>query len=96
VNIIEVKNLVRSRQGEAIDDISFGVAEGDFALSVPAPANRPPSDAATLLAERRDHPVAAQPVAEPNEVRRAFGIVFQDRRWRGADRGRPGIQRALA
>jgi ABC-2 type transport system ATP-binding protein len=84
VNIIEVRNLVRTfGEVRAVDDISFDVAEGEvFAFLGPNGAGKSTTikmlttllrpSAGTIQVAGHD------PVAEPNEVRRAFGIVFQD------------------
>lgn len=83
-NIIEVKNLVK-RFGDftAVNDISFNVAKGEiFALLGPNGAGKSTTIKmlTTLL-----HPTGGSimldehsPTESPSEVRRAFGIVFQD------------------
>ncbi len=83
-NIIEVRNLVK-RFGDfvAVDDISFSVAKGEiFAFLGPNGAGKSTTIKmlTTLL-----HPTSGSitldghsPVTDPEEVRRSFGIVFQD------------------
>ncbi len=84
MNIIEVNNLVRSfGELRAVDDISFDVAEGEiFAFLGPNGAGKSTTIKmlTTLLRPTSGTIRVAghDPVAEPNEVRRAFGIVFQD------------------
>jgi ABC-2 type transport system ATP-binding protein len=83
-NIIEVKNLVK-KFGDftAVDDISFDVKKGEiFAFLGPNGAGksttikilttllRPTSGTITLAGHN--------PTKDPEEVRRSFGIVFQD------------------
>ena len=84
MNIIEVKNLVK-KFGEftAVDNISFEVKRGEiFAFLGPNGAGKSTTIKmlTTLL-----HPTSGSlvlngnnPVTEANEVRRSFGIVFQD------------------
>ncbi len=84
MNIIEVKNLVK-KFGDftAVNDISFDVKKGEiFAFLGPNGAGKSTTIKilTTLL-----HPTSGKiilngynPVSEPNEVRRSFGIVFQD------------------
>jgi ABC-2 type transport system ATP-binding protein len=83
-NIIEVKNLVK-KFGDftAVDDISFNVKKGEiFAFLGPNGAGKSTTIKmlTTLL-----HPTSgtitlngASPADNPEEVRRSFGIVFQD------------------
>jgi ABC-2 type transport system ATP-binding protein len=83
-SIIEVKNLVK-KFGDftAVDDISFSVAKGEiFAFLGPNGAGKSTTIKmlTTLL-----HPTSgnivlngANPVKDPNGVRKSFGIVFQD------------------
>ena len=84
MNIIEVRNLTRTfGQVKAVDDITFDVAEGEiFAFLGPNGAGKSTTIKmlTTLL-----HPTSGtirvnghDPVAEPDAVRRSFGIVFQD------------------
>ena len=84
MNIIEVKNLVKKFDGiTAVDDISFDVQKGEiFAFLGPNGAGKSTTIKmlTTLL-----HPTSGtlvldghNPVTEPNEVRKSFGIVFQD------------------
>jgi ABC-2 type transport system ATP-binding protein len=84
MNIIEVKNLVKKfDEVTAVDDISFEIKEGEiFAFLGPNGAGKsttikmlttlltPTSGVLTLDGH--------DPVSEPNESRRSFGIVFQD------------------
>ena len=84
MNIIEVKNLVK-KFGDvaAVNNISFEVKKGEiFAFLGPNGAGKTTTIKmlTTLL-----HPTSGNltlnghdPVSEPNEVRRSFGIVFQD------------------
>ena len=84
MNIIEVKNLVRTfGEVRAVDDISFDVAEGEiFAFLGPNGAGKSTTikmlttllrpTAGTIRVAGHD------PVSDPNAVRRSFGIVFQD------------------
>ncbi len=83
-NIIEVKNLSK-KFGEftAVDNISFSVAKGEiFAFVGPNGAGKTTTIKmlTTLL-----HPTSGvirlngyDPTVDPHEVRRSFGIVFQD------------------
>jgi ABC-2 type transport system ATP-binding protein len=84
VNIIEVKNLVRTFGAvRAVDDITFDVAEGEiFAFLGPNGAGKSTTIKmlTTLL-----HPTSGSlrvaghdPVTDSDAVRRSFGIVFQD------------------
>lgn len=84
MNIIEVKNLVKKFDGIiAVDNISFDVQKGEiFAFLGPNGAGKSTTIKmmTTLL-----HPTSGSllldghnPVTNPNEVRRSFGIVFQD------------------
>jgi ABC-2 type transport system ATP-binding protein len=83
-NIIEVKNLFkRFGDFEAVRDISFNVAKGEiFAFLGPNGAGKSTTIKmlTTLL-----HPTSGtitlaghSPTKDPDEVRRSFGIVFQD------------------
>ena len=84
MNIIEVKNLVRTFGAvRAVDDISFEVAEGEiFAFLGPNGAGKSTTiKVLTTLLRPTSGTIRVagyDPVAEPNEVRRSFGIVFQD------------------
>jgi ABC-2 type transport system ATP-binding protein len=83
-NIIEVKHLVK-KFGDftAVDDISFEIKKGEiFAFLGPNGAGKSTTIKmlTTLL-----HPTSgsimlngADPTKDPDEVRRSFGIVFQD------------------
>src|ERR1035437_7887230 len=84
MNIIDVKNLVKKFGNfTAVDNISFDVKKGGiFAFLGPNGAGKTTTIKmlTTLL-----HPTSGtlvlnghNPVTESNEVRRAFGIVFQD------------------
>src|ERR1700722_18285288 len=83
-NSIEVKHLVK-KFGDftAVDDISFHVAKGEiFALLGPNGAGK--STTIKMLTPLL-HPTTgsitlngADPTRDPEEVRRSFGIVFQD------------------
>ncbi len=84
MDIISVKNLTKKfKDFTAVDDISFGVEKGEiFAFLGPNGAGksttikmlttllRPTSGSITIS--------GFDPVKNPNEVRRSFGIVFQD------------------
>jgi ABC-2 type transport system ATP-binding protein len=80
---IEVKNLVKSfGHFKAVDDISFIVEEGEvFAFLGPNGAGKTTTIKmlTTLL-----HPTSGEitvnkfPIAQQHDVRRSFGIVFQD------------------
>jgi ABC-2 type transport system ATP-binding protein len=80
---IEVKHLVKSfGHFKAVDDISFSVEEGEvFAFLGPNGAGKTTTIKmlTTLL-----HPTSGEitvnnfPVAQQDDVRRSFGIVFQD------------------
>ena len=83
-NIIEVKNLVkRFGDFDAVKDISFNVMKGEiFAFLGPNGAGKSTTIKmlTTLL-----HPTSGtitlaghSPTKDPDEVRRSFGIVFQD------------------
>ncbi len=83
-NIIEVKNLTKEfGDFVAVNDVSFSVKEGDiFAFLGPNGAGKSTTIKmlTTLL-----HPTSGtiringyDPVADPDLVRRSFGIVFQD------------------
>jgi len=83
-NIIEVKNLTK-KFGEftAVDDISFSVNEGEiFAFLGPNGAGKSTTIKilTTLLAPTVGKVLVngKDPVADPDLVRRSFGIVFQD------------------
>jgi ABC-2 type transport system ATP-binding protein len=84
VNIIEVKNLVRTfGEVRAVDDISFDVGEGEiFAFLGPNGAGKSTTIKmlTTLLRPTSGSIRVAghDPVADPNAVRHSFGIVFQD------------------
>jgi len=83
-NIIEVKNLVKKFDDiTAVDDISFNVEAGKiFAFLGPNGAGKTTTIKmfTTLL-----HPTSGEilingfnPVTNPDQVRRSFGIIFQD------------------
>lgn len=83
-NIIEVKNLVKKfKTTEAVKDISFSVQKGErFAFLGPNGAGKTTTIRmlTTLL-----HPTSGtvklngfDPMKQPNETRKSFGIVFQD------------------
>lgn len=83
-NIIEVKNLVKKFDDiTAVDDISFNVEAGKiFAFLGPNGAGKTTTIKmfTTLL-----HPTSGKilingfnPVTNPDDVRRSFGIIFQD------------------
>ncbi len=84
MNIIEVRNLVRTfGTVRAVDGISFDVAEGEiFAFLGPNGAGKSTTIKmlTTLLRPTSGTIRVAghDPVADPDSVRRAFGIVFQD------------------
>ena len=84
MNIIEVKNLVRTfGEVRAVDDISFDVAEGEiFAFLGPNGAGKSTTIKmlTTLLRPTSGTIRVAghDPVTDPNAVRHSFGIVFQD------------------
>jgi ABC-2 type transport system ATP-binding protein len=84
VNIIEVRNLVRTFGAvRAVDDISFDVAEGEvFAFLGPNGAGKSTTIKmlTTLLRPTSGTIRVAghDPVADANAVRHSFGIVFQD------------------
>ena len=82
--IIDIKNLVKKFDGfTAVDDISFGVNEGEiFAFLGPNGAGKTTTIKmlTTLL-----HPTSGEikingfsPIDEKDKVRHSFGIVFQD------------------
>jgi len=83
-NIIEVKNLVKSYNGfRAVDDISFAVKKGEiFAFLGPNGAGKTTTiKILTTLLKPSDGSVRIagfDPVAQQNQVRNSFGIVFQD------------------
>lgn len=84
MNIIEVKNLVKKFDDiVAVDDISFNVEKGKiFAFLGPNGAGKTTTIKmfTTLL-----HPTSGKilinsfnPIESPDDVRRSFGIIFQD------------------
>jgi|SRR5579872_117646 len=84
MNIIEVKNLVKSfKEVQAVKDISFNVPQGQiFGFLGPNGAGKTTTIKmlTTLL-----KPTSGQirlngddPIAHPDQVRKSFGIVFQD------------------
>ncbi len=83
-NIISVKNLVRKfKDFKAVDDISFNVSEGEiFAFLGPNGAGKSTTIKmlTTLLKPTSGKIIinAFDPVEQKNEVRKSFGIVFQD------------------
>ena len=83
-NIIEVKNLTK-RFGEftAVNDISFTVGKGEiFAFLGPNGAGKSTTIKMLTTMLRPTHGEIIlngyNPAKEPDEVRRSFGIVFQD------------------
>ena len=84
MNIIEVKNLVRTFGAvRAVDDITFDVAEGEiFAFLGPNGAGKSTTiKMLTTLLQPTSGTIRVaghDPVAAPDAVRRSFGIVFQD------------------
>jgi ABC-2 type transport system ATP-binding protein len=84
MNIIEVKNLTKKFDGiTAVDDISFDVGKGEiFAFLGPNGAGKSTTIKmlTTLLTPTSGTLVldGHNPVTESTEVRRSFGIVFQD------------------
>jgi ABC-2 type transport system ATP-binding protein len=84
MNIIEAKNLTKSFDGLiAVDHISFEVKTGEiFAFLGPNGAGKSTTIKilTTLLRPTGGEIMldGHNPVREPNEVRRSFGIVFQD------------------
>ena len=84
MNIIEVKNLVKKFDDvTAVNDISFEVKKGEiFAFLGPNGAGKSTTIKilTTLLRPTSGSLVldGHNPVSESNEVRRSFGIVFQD------------------
>ena len=84
MNIIEVKDLTKKFDGlTAVDHISFDVAAGEiFAFLGPNGSGTSTTIKmlTTLLKPTEGHMKlnGADPVQNPNEVRRSFGIVFQD------------------
>jgi ABC-2 type transport system ATP-binding protein len=83
-NIIEVKNLTKKFDNlTAVDNISFNVGEGEiFAFLGPNGAGKSTTIKilTTLLRPTEGHVVlnGHDPVKNPDEARRSFGIVFQD------------------
>lgn len=84
MDIIEVKNLVKKFGNvTAVDNISFNVKKGEiFAFLGPNGAGKTTTIKmlTTLLNPTSGTLIlnGYNPVSEPNEVRRSFGIVFQD------------------
>lgn len=84
MNIIEVKNLTKSFDDfVAVDDISFSVAPGEiFAFLGPNGAGKTTTIKmfTTLLQPTAGKILigGSDPVEDPDEVRRNFGIIFQD------------------
>lgn len=82
--IIEVKNLVKKFDDiTAVDNISFGVEKGDiFAFLGPNGAGKTTTIKifTTLLSPTSGQVLinGFDPVADPDNVRRSFGIIFQD------------------
>lgn len=82
--IIEVKNLVKKfKDIVAVDDISFDVQKGEiFAFLGPNGAGKTTTiKMFTTLLQPTSGKILVNgfdPVANPNEVRRSFGIIFQD------------------
>jgi ABC-2 type transport system ATP-binding protein len=84
LNIIEVKGLSR-KYGDftAVDDITFNVEDGEiFAFLGPNGAGKSTTIKmlTTLLAPSSGEMTlnGFSPISQPEEVRRSFGIVFQD------------------
>jgi ABC-2 type transport system ATP-binding protein len=84
MNIIEVKNLTKVFDGlTAVDQISFEVTKGEvFAFLGPNGAGKSTTiKMLTTLLRPTSGEIRLNgfnPVKDPNEVRRSFGIVFQD------------------
>jgi len=84
MNIIEVKNLTKQfGELKAVDDISFNVNKGEiFAFLGPNGAGKTTTiKMLTTLLEPTSGEILVDgnnPVTRQNEVRRSFGIVFQD------------------
>jgi len=82
--IIEVKNLVKKFDDiTAVDNISFGVEKGDiFAFLGPNGAGKTTTIKifTTLLSPTSGQVLinGFDPVTDPDNVRRSFGIIFQD------------------
>jgi ABC-2 type transport system ATP-binding protein len=82
--IIEVQNLTKVYNGlKAVDEISFGVKKGEiFALLGPNGAGKTTTiKILTTLTNPSGGIISINgynPVSQENEVRRSFGIVFQD------------------
>ena len=84
MDIIEVKNLTK-KFGDftAVDDISFQIAEGEiFAFLGPNGAGKSTTiKMLTTLLRQTDGDIKLNrydPLKNPEQVRRSFGIVFQD------------------
>jgi ABC-2 type transport system ATP-binding protein len=84
MDIIEIKNLTK-KFGDftAVDDISFSVQKGEiFAFLGPNGAGKSTTiKMLTTLLKRNQGEISVDghdPDKNPNEVRRSFGIVFQD------------------
>jgi ABC-2 type transport system ATP-binding protein len=84
MNIIEVKNLTKEFNGlTAVDAISFSIEKGEiFAFLGPNGAGKSTTIKmlTTLLQPTRGTMIldGHDPVEKPDDVRRSFGIVFQD------------------
>src|ERR1041384_4722970 len=84
MNIIEVRDLTKRFNGlTAVDGISFEVEKGEiFAFLGPNGAGKSTTIKilTTILQPRRGHVLSNghDPLANPDAVRRSFGIVFQD------------------
>lgn len=84
MNIIEVKNLVKKFDDiTAVDDVSFNVKKGEiFAFLGPNGAGKSTTiKMLTTLLQPTSGVIKVNgydPEKDPNEVRRSFGIVFQD------------------
>lgn len=84
MNIIEVKNLVKKFDDiTAVDGISFNVEKGEiFAFLGPNGAGKTTTiKMFTTLLQPTSGKILINgfdPVENPNEVRRSFGIIFQD------------------
>ena len=84
MNIIEVKNLIKKYDDiTAVDDITFNVEKGKvFAFLGPNGAGKTTTiKMFTTLLKPTSGKVLVNgfdPVTNPNDVRRSFGIIFQD------------------
>ena len=82
--MISVRHLVKTfGELKAVDDISFDVrpARSSPSSGPTAPARPPPSRCSPRCSARRaarSRSTGSTPPTQPHEVRRRFGIVFQD------------------